>query len=69
MNAATARYWYRHLQHIVGILDGLNTDGDKMYTAGNEGIRRIAQEMTAHTEDKTATAEMPAVELEAGQGQ
>lgn len=62
MKAAAARFWYRHLEHIAAIIDALNIDGDPMYQAGNEGIRRIAREMSAYTEDKTATAEMPAVE-------
>lgn len=61
MKAAAARFWYRHLQHIATIIDGLNTDGDPMYQAGNEGIRMIAREMCAHTEDITDTQSMQPV--------
>lgn len=64
MKAAVARYWYRHLEHIAALIDALNVDGDPMYQAGNEGIRRIAREMSAYTEDKTATQETPVVDME-----
>lgn len=62
MKAAIARFYYRHLQSVADMLDRMNADNDPMYTAGNEGIRRIAQEMSAYTEDKTATQEMPVAE-------
>lgn len=62
MKAAIARYWYRHMLHIAALIEAFNTEGDAMYTMGNEGIRRIAQEMMAYTEDKTATQEMEAVD-------
>lgn len=63
MKAAVARYWYRHLVHIAALIETLNTDGDPMYSTGNEAIQRIAQEMMAYTEDITATQECVAVEL------
>jgi hypothetical protein len=64
MKAAVARYWYRHLAHIAALIEALNTDGDPMYSIGNEAISKIAQEMMAHTEDITATQECVAVELD-----
>lgn len=63
MKAAVARYWYRHLVHIAALIEALNVDGDAMYTVGNEGIRRIAMEMLAHTEDVTDTELMPVIDL------
>lgn len=63
MKAAVARYWYKHLLHIAALIEALNTDGDPMYSVGNEAISKIAHEMMAYTEDITATQECVAVEL------
>lgn len=63
MKAAIARYWYRHLVQIAALIEAFNTEGDPMYSIGNEAITKIAREMMAYTEDKTATDEIPAVVL------
>lgn len=64
MKGQLMRFWYMFIQHTADKLDGFNTENDHMYTVGNEGLRRIAQEMLAHNSDVTATQEMEAVKVE-----
>jgi hypothetical protein len=66
MKAAVARYYYRHIAHIAALIEAMNVangGGDAMYSAGNEAISKIAQEMISHCEDITATDEFPPVDL------
>lgn len=63
MKATAARFWYKHVLWLAALLDGLNTDGDATYALGNEGIRRIAREMSAYTEDITDTQKIVPVKV------
>lgn len=66
MKAAVARYYFRHIAHIAALIEAMNVadgGGDAMYSAGNEAISKIAQEMMAHCEEITDTQEIPAVDL------
>jgi hypothetical protein len=59
------RFWYMFIQHTADKLDGFNTENDHLYAAGNEALRRVAQEMLAHNAEVTETQEMNAVEVKA----
>lgn len=65
MTADQARFWYRHIVNIANKLDAMNAadaNANLTYATGNEGLRRIAQEMLGFTEEITSTQEMVAVD-------
>lgn len=64
MTGQIMRFWYTFVLHTADKLDGFNVDNDHMYAAGNEALRRVAQEMLAHNAEITDTAEMPVVKVE-----
>lgn len=64
MKAQLMRFWYSFILNTADKLDGFNTENDHMYAAGNEALRRVAQEMLAYNAETTATQEMPVVKVE-----
>lgn len=64
MKGQLMRFWYMFIQHTADKLDSFNTENDHMYAVGNEALRRVAQEMLAHSAEVTDTQEMDTVKVE-----
>jgi hypothetical protein len=54
-------WWYKKIIDFTKILDLMNKTNQPVFTAVNEGIRRMAKESIGYISEITDTQEMPAV--------